>query len=177
MWVKFKQVLSRLTGISTPVFGVSWDPSEPAVAAARRLLTYLEDRRVLYVPSELEVPHHCVSSVLEIRRFLTDLLGAEDYGAEFTDAVRAMRAACRKFLRVADELEGTHGWFGDRFNPGHFATWRFDIALGEMRGVFGIHVAQIVAKYGLDIEDELATILPGEDGDDQGRPRRSQRDR
>jgi hypothetical protein len=33
-------------------------------------------------------------------------------------------------------------------------------ALGELRAVFGVHVAQLSAKFGIDIEDDLATILP-----------------
>jgi hypothetical protein len=33
-------------------------------------------------------------------------------------------------------------------------------APGELRAVFGIHVAQLSAKFGIDIKDNLATILP-----------------
>jgi hypothetical protein len=36
----------------------------------------------------------------------------------------------------------------------------FNQALGELRGVFGIHVGLLAIKYGLDIEDGLASILP-----------------
>jgi hypothetical protein len=38
----------------------------------------------------------------------------------------------------------------------------FNDALGELRAVFGIHIAQLSAKFGIDIEDELAVILPAE---------------
>jgi hypothetical protein len=40
--------------------------------------------------------------------------------------------------------------------------WIFNDALGELRAVFGIHVAQLSAKFGIDIEDSLASILPPE---------------
>jgi hypothetical protein len=33
-------------------------------------------------------------------------------------------------------------------------------ALGELRGVFGIHVGLLATKYGIDVEDGLASILP-----------------
>jgi len=46
--------------------------------------------------------------------------------------------------------------------PRHYANRHFNSALGELRGVFGVHLAQIAAKYGLDIEDDLASILPME---------------
>jgi len=57
--MKFKQIIGRLTGFSVPIFGVSWNPPEPEVQKARRVLTYLEDRRVLYNPDSLEVPEQC----------------------------------------------------------------------------------------------------------------------
>jgi hypothetical protein len=41
---------------------------------ALRVLRFLEDRRVLYNPSELEVPRYCVDSLLEIRKFFTSEL-------------------------------------------------------------------------------------------------------
>lgn len=81
--MKFSEIANRLTGISTPLVGVSWQPSDLEVSAARRVIAFLEDRRVLYAPDELEVPDHCVRSVLEIRHFLSDELGKHDSGSGF----------------------------------------------------------------------------------------------
>jgi hypothetical protein len=155
--MKFDSILRRVTGLSCPVFGVSWTPPESRRDAARRLVMFLEDRRVLYAPASMEVPEHCVSSVIELRRFLTGELqrGSDD---ELAKSIRAMRAACRKFLDVARE-DVIH--FGH--HRGHWASWVFNGALGELRGVFGVHLAQIAVEYGLEVEDELAAILPAED--------------
>jgi len=73
--MKFSEIANRLTGISTPLGGASWEPAELEIGAARRLVAFLEDRRVLYDPGQLEVPSHCVQSVLEIRRCLSEELG------------------------------------------------------------------------------------------------------
>jgi hypothetical protein len=35
-----------------------------------------------------------------------------------------------------------------------------------MRGTFGVHLARIVAQFRLDIEDQLASILPAKDEED-----------
>lgn len=59
--MRFKEILSRLTGISVPVFGVSWNPPEADCAVGKRAVAFLEDRRVLYAPSKMEVPEHCVA--------------------------------------------------------------------------------------------------------------------
>jgi len=160
--MRFSEIANRLTGISTPIMGVSWQPSELEISAARRVIAFLEDRRVLYSPGELEVPSHCVHSVLDIRRFLTAELGKLDGGSELAASLRAMRAACRKFLeRVnADGDEHTVLYAN---HQGHWASWTFYSALGELRGAFGIHLARIAAQFELDIEDSLASILPESD--------------
>jgi hypothetical protein len=96
--MKFSEIANRLTGISTPLGGVSWQSSDLEVSAARRVIAFLEDRRVLNAPEEMEVAAHCVDSVLEIRRFLSGELGKLNGKSEFAASLRAMRAACRKFL-------------------------------------------------------------------------------
>ena len=73
--MKFKEVISRITGFSVPIFGVSWNPPQPDVTAARRVLVFLEDRRVLYNPYNIEAEDQCIYSVTEIRRFLTEIIG------------------------------------------------------------------------------------------------------
>ncbi len=57
--------------------------------------------------------------------------------------------------RSAGDHVGTH--------PGHYASWVFQGALGEMRGVFGVHVAAIAAMYGLNVEPGLESILLAND--------------
>jgi hypothetical protein len=46
--MKFSEIANRLTGISTPLGGVSWQSSDLEVSAARRVIAFLEERRVLY---------------------------------------------------------------------------------------------------------------------------------
>jgi len=156
--MKFSEIANRLTGISTPLVGVSWQPTEPEKAAARRVIVFLEDRRVLYVPSEQELPSHCVDSVLQIRRFLTSEIGRLSGKSELGASLRAMRAACRKFLDTVGAKDMDIVRYARQ--NGHYASWTFYSALGEMRGVFGIHIARIAARFRINVEDELATILP-----------------
>jgi hypothetical protein len=162
--MRFAELKHRLTGISCPIFGISWEPSESEIEIARRVIAYLEDRRVLYVPHELEVPRHCVRSVLEMRRRLTGEIGDLGDNSDLAGHLRAMRKACRKFLSVVQRNPGVveHGAV-----HGHWANRVFNSALGELRGVVGVHLVQIAAKHGLDVEDHLAVIMPaGVDGDD-----------
>lgn len=156
--MRLKEVLTRITGFSVPVFGVSWNPPQPEVASAHRVLTYLEDRRVLYNPYHLEVAEQCVQSVLDIRRFLTEVIGGLNAASKLADHLRAMRAACRAFLDATSYREGRHRLARPHWMGPHESS--FFTALGELRAVIGLHVAAIAVMHGLDVEGDLATILP-----------------
>jgi hypothetical protein len=159
--MKLKEIAARLTGFGAFGFSANWNPPEAQRTTAKRVISFLEDKRVLYAPESLEVPRHCIDSVLGIREMLTRELGSLPPDAELADSLRALRAAGRKFLDTIQprqrEIE-QHG-----LSHGHWASWVFMGALGEMRGVFGVHLAIIAVRFGLPIERELASIVPGED--------------
>ncbi len=159
--MKFHEIAGRLTGLNCPIFGISSHPAPGELSVARRVLGFLEDRWVLFSPSEIENPEHCVESVLEIREFLAaELPGLEETG-ELSASLRAMRGACAKFLHTVDHGSPRIIAFANKLN--HYAGWVFGGALGELRGAFGIHIARLAAQHGLDVQDDLAAILPGRD--------------
>jgi hypothetical protein len=161
--MKFGDLASRLTGFSIPVFGVSWDPPDPETRVARRVLAFLEDRRVLFNPYDLEVADQCVQSVVEIRRFLTDEIGRLPSDSKLGEHLRGIRAACRRFL---DGMHPDSGRILRRHWPGPFESELFT-QLGELRAAVGVRVAAIALMNGLNVEGELASTLPEPDeGDD-----------
>lgn len=161
--ITFKDILERLTGISCPIFGVSWNPPEPERKVAQRIICFLEDKRVLYNSFSTEFPDDCHFSVLEIRKYLTLEMQKIDRNTNLYGYVSAMRIACRKFVNTAVYHREYNFSAGCEVIKEHKPSgWMFISALGELRGTFGNMVAQIAAAYGLDIEDDLATILPGE---------------
>ena len=207
----FKELIHRLTGFSTPFLGVSWKPLEPEREVIRRLLNFLEDRRVLFNPYTLEVEGQVVESVTEIRQRLTRVLDELPEGSHAVPGVKAMRAACRRFLdephpeaphlgagmdmgkfirtvfvvprlpdgketpgpdRADEEQEPVgivdetdHEDAGTDRRWGHPHGNGFLIALGELRATFGTHLAFLAAQYGIDVEGDLASVLPAADED------------
>src|SRR5438552_5513774 len=135
----FQEIASKITGFSTPVFGIQWTPPSKEREIAKSVVTFLEDRRVLYNPTELELPHRCISSVIEIRHFLTEKMNDLDQNSELAKNIRTMRSACRKFLGTAQRLER-----GQHFSYGNYNSWVFYSSLGEMRGIFGFCLSQIL---------------------------------
>ncbi len=154
MKISHNRMLGRLSGISTPIAGVSWHPPKKQIKLARKLLTYLEGCRVLYNPFALEGPKQVVQSVTDIRKTIVDTLDQTDESSDLASTMNAMKAACRKFLIHAEYTEKTS------LDSDFSSHNNLPLALGELRGVMGILIAQLCVKYGLDLEERLASILP-----------------
>jgi hypothetical protein len=163
--MKPAQLAARINGISTPFGGVSWVPPVPDVEVAFKVITFVEARRVLFSTYSDEVPSECVRSVIEIRNFLTETIGQGHIGDKLEEPLRAARRYCNRFLTRVGSTEASVP-LGDRdrhlFNDGqwHMRDYYFGEALGELRAGVCLQVAVIAVTYDLDVEDDLANVLP-----------------
>jgi hypothetical protein len=123
--IPFVNIARRITGISTPVFGVSWNPPEDKRDIVQRLIAFHKDRRALYADYHMEYGPWVEQSVLEMRGELTEILKACPNDENVTGPIRAMRAACRKFL---DEM-GHPGRAHRMIYPREATMWH---TLGEL---------------------------------------------
>jgi len=155
--LKSKTMLSRLGGVSAFGFGVSLKLPEADRTIVRELLTFLEDRRALFVAAIWEQPNHVVQSVQQMRTELTKALQRLGEKSPAAEACRSMRGACRDFLTKVGTSElremdrrFVEGWQGETFL----------IALGALRATFGQQIALLAHLYDVDLEEHLASILP-----------------
>ena len=147
--IAFKEIASRITGISIPVFGLSWNPPESEREIVRETFIFLEDRRALYNDYAHELDHEVSESVLAIRAELTAGLKRLSEGSEAVPCFKAMRAACRDYL--------------DNARPRGFGgPFSFMAELGRFRAMVGVQVAYLAVKYGIDVGGELARVIPAE---------------
>jgi len=94
--LKGRELATRLTGISTPIGGISWKPPVDERDKARRLLVYLAGQRALHYPYNKEIGTFVVQSVLDTRERITRDLKALSMDSLLRETLRAMQAVCRK---------------------------------------------------------------------------------
>ncbi|GAO72645.1 DUF6650 family protein [Comamonas sp. E6] len=151
--MNFKEILARVTGVSVPIFGIQWQPVTAEVTVARDVLRTLEDKRVLYNPYEMEGAHHCIRSVDDMRNTLTGALQKVNPQTHVGKQFARIRKACREFCNIVGSPE---------FDRAAIPIQKSLLSreLTKLRKTAGSAVAAIVIAYGLDVEDDLASIIP-----------------
>lgn len=150
--MRFTDIPKKITGISCPIFGISWTPPKDEREIAKNILNFLEPRRVLFNPYNCEYSDHCVLSVIQIRNFLTEKLDSISDKSELDKIVRTMRKACNIFLNRLTFKE-------DRHNPDYQRISNLDLCLAELRSDFRRGIARICKAYGYDLEEDLAEMV------------------
>lgn len=154
----------RVSGGSFNVLGIgiNWERTAGDEQVARAVVGFLEDRRLLFGDRHVEDEAHCVDSALECRAFLTDQIAHGGISEQLEIVLKAMRAAFRRFVEKA----GPHGR-NFTYGYGPHGAETFGLALGDLRTSVGGQLAVIAWRYDIEVDDELARILPPDDnGDD-----------
>jgi len=151
--LKGRELAARLTGIPTPIAGMSWIPPVGERDKAQRLLVYLAGQRALHYPYDREIVSFVVKSILDIRERLTRDIEDLSEDSILRQILRGMQAACRKFL---DENQSPSAGYGWPYEAQLYCT------LGELRALLGIHIARIACAYDLEVDACLGDILPPE---------------
>ena len=55
--MNFKAILNRLTGLSCPIFGISWNPIESEIIIATRIIRYLETGEFFLIRVKWNLQH------------------------------------------------------------------------------------------------------------------------
>ena len=152
--MKAKDILKHVTGISTPIAGIQWNPPTYDSDVVRDLILFLEDRRVLFEKDEeREGAHFCRQSVEEIRKEVTQALQKVSGPSEIGMTLRSLRTQCRKFC----DAIGDPG-FDNQPLPVQRSVLKGE--LEKLRKVAGKLVGALSVSYDLDVEDDLAAIIP-----------------
>jgi hypothetical protein len=149
--LKRRELVTRLTGIKTPIGGVDWQPPLEEQNKARELLTYLAEQRVLSDRYDRAIGSFVVQSIVDLRGRLRSEIEGLPANSVLWEGLHVMHAACRRFL---EENQSPRSGYGPPYEAQLHST------LGELRALFGIHIARIACAYDLEVEADLAGILP-----------------
>lgn len=157
-WHLWEQIASRITGISFPIFGVSWNPPVLERTVAERAITYLETRGLLYTEFQWENPDRCYEDADVMRAGVTShMLELNRREASVHFQLDVLRDACRIFRDILRE-QGLHRvtYYADLTD---IQRANFLQALGAFRDTCGKQIMIFAVKYGIDVAEHLAVCL------------------
>lgn len=80
----------KITGIDTPFGGVSWEYTEISKNGIQELFYYLETKRILINPVEMELKSWCAQSAIEMKREIASILSKYKFNSDTVCWLRAM---------------------------------------------------------------------------------------
>ena len=137
----------ELNGFSTSLGGVSWNKTASSKEMFMHLFFFLESKRILVNPIELEFKNWCIESVLEIKQQLVNItqeVKLKDFDA---DRIRNLIDACNSYLDVVTPMDLPRIIY--KRDGEHWADLRFDRAMKEFRASFKGEIEKIEKKYRL----------------------------
>ena len=141
----------RITGLTVPWFGLQWEYLDGDAEIARRVISILEDKRMLWTPYADEVHEHVLESAGRVRDALTEQINTKGIGLELATLLKQLRKLFANFMTPQTRYDSD------------FAAHRpvpFMESLGALRAAVGERIAALASKYSLDVDDDLQSIVP-----------------
>lgn len=95
----------RINGISIPVGGISWEYTESEKKWIQEMFYYLESKRILTNPIEMEIKEWSEKSAIEIKNKLVEILSRYKYDQITVKAVKDMIDTCNNFLDDMQKID------------------------------------------------------------------------
>lgn len=136
----------ELNGFSTSLGGISWNKTTSSKEMFDHLLFFLESKRILVNPIELEYKDWCIESVLEIKQQLVNITQEVKLKGFDTDIIRNLIDACNAYLDTVTPMN-LPGIIYKK--DGRWEDLSFDRAMKDFRNSFKLEIAKIEKKYRL----------------------------
>jgi hypothetical protein len=144
---KFREFISQITGISTPVVGVQWNPSQTERNIIYEFWINLAERRILSeelcdVPCEKMMTS--IDTILSNIRMALNELGPD---SEVRPLFEEMRIACQKFQKYLEEY-----FLQNHENDEVICRTEFRDAISALRNTFKNNIESLNKSFKLNIE-------------------------
>lgn len=143
----------QVTGVGFAGFSLSWDYVEKNRDVVRRVLTNLEDKRVLMGERHLEDYEHCRLSADKIRQLLNLEIPNVAEGGKVEESFKKMRKSARDFIDAAGVMSAN--FFAD--------DEHFNACLTAFKITVGREVDWLRRAFNIDLEPDFLHSLPEQD--------------
>lgn len=142
----------ELSGISTPFAGISWTKNKTSKDMFTHLFLYLESKRILVHPIEMEKKEWCIESVLEIKHNL--LSASENVTLDKFDllTIRKLIDGCNTYLDTVYPMNLPNIIYK---NGERWADLNFDKAMKVFRNTFKTEIGNIEEQYKLHFGKDI----------------------
>ena len=145
----------KLTGVSTPIGGISWAESLTAKQRFKNLLFFLESKRILTNPTEMEIKEHCIQSVLEIKSVIVETTKDVDFPGKDMGILRSLITACNQYLDSVNNLKLSHIIYKSDDIKNSWYDIDFDKAMKSFRNEFRTNISEIEKIYKLSFNKTI----------------------
>lgn len=111
----------------------------------RKIVKFLEQRGVLFMDLQHEIPMHVYDSIKEIRTFLTQIQSEVIPGSPLEVIVDSINHACRYFMNTT---------------KADTPMKEMAYSLGSMRKIIGLNLLDMEKVYGIPLTGDVRKILP-----------------
>ncbi|OLR62323.1 hypothetical protein BHF69_06305 [Anaerostipes sp. 992a] len=145
----------EINGISFPFGGISWNKKISTKEMFAHLLLFLESKRILINPIEMEKKEWCIGSVLEIKQKLISITEGMELSDKEKEIILNLFEACNEYLNrvVPMELPSIIFKNGDKWED-----LSFDKAMKNFRNAVKQEIQKIEKGYKLS----FTKIIPDE---------------
>lgn len=144
----------RINGFSSPVGGISWEYTESEKRQIQKLFYFLESKRLLVNPADMELPDQCVQSALEMKKFIVGLLCDFQFSDDAESHLKELCAACNDFLDGLNSRQRPHIIYKN--NSGDWADSDFSTIMKNFRNVFRTNIIRMEKNYELSFSKHIS---------------------
>ena len=143
----------KLNGISVPIGGISWEYTESGQKGIQEMFYYLESKRLLINPKEMENKEWSEKSAIEIKNKLVDILSRYKYDQNIITIIKQMVDACNEFLDNMQRVE-VRGILYKNLQS-DWEDLEYGVAMKKIRKIFRDNIKLLAETYNITFSKEI----------------------
>ena len=143
----------KLNGISVPIGGISWEYTESGQKGIQEMFYYLESKRLLINPKEMENKEWSEKSAIEIKNKLVDILSRYKYDQNIITIIKQMVDACNEFSDNMQRVE-VRGILYKNLQS-DWEDLEYGVAMKKCRKIFRDNIKLLAETYNITFSKEI----------------------